>query len=89
MSIYSDYWSNPKFSAPEAYGTWEQQKPKQEKLLNNYFFFDKENAWYKVQAANISDAISQLPDDYEYVRCLLYTSPSPRDKRQSRMPSSA
>ena len=24
-----------------------------------------------------------------YRRCLLYTSPSPRDKRQSRMPSSA
>ena len=24
-----------------------------------------------------------------YYRCLLYTSPSPRDKRQSRMPSSA
>ena len=24
-----------------------------------------------------------------YKRCLLYTSPSPRDKRQSRMPSSA
>ena len=24
-----------------------------------------------------------------YERCLLYTSPSPRDKRQSRMPSSA
>ena len=24
-----------------------------------------------------------------YQRCLLYTSPSPRDKRQSRMPSSA
>ena len=28
--------------------------------------------------------------DREHVRdCLLYTSPSPRDKRQSRMPSSA
>ena len=32
--------------------------------------------------------------DYEYIindckPCLLYTSPSPRDKRQSRMPSSA
>ena len=26
---------------------------------------------------------------YEYDACLLYTSPSPRDKRQSRMPSSA
>ena len=25
----------------------------------------------------------------EYYSCLLYTSPSPRDKRQSRMPSSA
>ena len=25
----------------------------------------------------------------ESVSCLLYTSPSPRDKRQSRMPSSA
>ena len=27
--------------------------------------------------------------DFEVVDCLLYTSPSPRDKRQSRMPSSA
>ena len=26
---------------------------------------------------------------YELYFCLLYTSPSPRDKRQSRMPSSA
>ena len=30
------------------------------------------------------------PDSYDFVtNCLLYTSPSPRDKRQSRMPSSA
>ena len=29
---------------------------------------------------------SQLVENYG---CLLYTSPSPRDKRQSRMPSSA
>ena len=28
-------------------------------------------------------------DGYQYDPCLLYTSPSPRDKRQSRMPSSA
>ena len=27
--------------------------------------------------------------DIEKYPCLLYTSPSPRDKRQSRMPSSA
>ena len=28
-------------------------------------------------------------DSYKVIICLLYTSPSPRDKRQSRMPSSA
>ena len=30
-----------------------------------------------------------LSDGGEDTGCLLYTSPSPRDKRQSRMPSSA
>ena len=29
------------------------------------------------------------PAQENYMSCLLYTSPSPRDKRQSRMPSSA
>ena len=32
--------------------------------------------------------ISLIAFDH-YLNCLLYTSPSPRDKRQSRMPSSA
>ena len=32
--------------------------------------------------------LSQLIE-HTHDRCLLYTSPSPRDKRQSRMPSSA
>ena len=32
------------------------------------------------------DSVTQM---YENKCCLLYTSPSPRDKRQSRMPSSA
>ena len=40
------------------------------------------------------DIVRKLPDDAEISfkqsgDCLLYTSPSPRDKRQSRMPSSA
>ena len=30
-----------------------------------------------------------LSTNTRYIYCLLYTSPSPRDKRQSRMPSSA
>ena len=36
-----------------------------------------------------SDSFSLRKEIYEYPACLLYTSPSPRDKRQSRMPSSA
>ena len=34
-------------------------------------------------------SFSLLAWAYEFSTCLLYTSPSPRDKRQSRMPSSA
>ena len=34
----------------------------------------------------VEEATRNMPLD---VDCLLYTSPSPRDKRQSRMPSSA
>ena len=36
-----------------------------------------------------TEKITIEPWDYRYYACLLYTSPSPRDKRQSRMPSSA
>ena len=39
----------------------------------------EEYAWY----------FDNADDAYQLVGCLLYTSPSPRDKRQSRMPSSA
>ena len=36
------------------------------------------------------DSSSELESDKDaFSNCLLYTSPSPRDKRQSRMPSSA
>ena len=37
--------------------------------------------------AKANELAAQIPDSF--VPCLLYTSPSPRDKRQSRMPSSA
>ena len=33
--------------------------------------------------------VEQIATNYREYICLLYTSPSPRDKRQSRMPSSA
>ena len=40
----------------------------------------------KRKIADVADVSSQLVD---YHICLLYTSPSPREKRQSRMTSSA
>ena len=43
------------------------------------------NLYVKVKAQNHYD----IQDMTLYINCLLYTSPSPRDKRQSRMPSSA
>ena len=49
-----------------------------------------------VKKAQINDREQQLQldlkkkiDEGDHKDCLLYTSPSPRDKRQSRMPSSA
>ena len=39
------------------------------------------------EVESIKTSLAEKVDDY--LTCLLYTSPSPRDKRQSRMPSSA
>ena len=39
--------------------------------------------FYKAKPGKLAEAAELMRD------CLLYTSPSPRDKRQSRMPSSA
>ena len=51
-------------------------------------FSDQQSADYQTMCA---DEIDALENDLGLIRnpCLLYTSPSPRDKRQSRMPSSA
>ena len=43
----------------------------------------------KIFDPNLHEAISIVEDPKLDEDCLLYTSPSPRDKRQSRMPSSA
>ena len=59
------------------------------------------NAWVKPdEICKMTDAVIRLWRDngerdkrpkgrFRLYLCLLYTSPSPRDKRQSRMPSSA
>ena len=47
------------------------------------------NGKAQVVTINNKPAINRLAKSWEPDACLLYTSPSPRDKRQSRMPSSA
>ena len=50
----------------------------------------KDRGWYNRLSAEQKKAFSAwMMMRYASSVCLLYTSPSPRDKRQSRMPSSA
>ena len=46
-------------------------------------------AGYDMDYLEADDGSVALEKIDDYNPCLLYTSPSPRDKRQSRMPSSA
>ena len=46
----------------------------------------------KILSKNRDGFVKRVLSEHEqalFTNCLLYTSPSPRDKRQSRMPSSA
>ena len=66
-------------------------------LLASTDFWEDMDVW----SSSLQEAMPEMdvrvyPDEgnvneieYAVVCCLLYTSPSPRDKRQSRMPSSA
>ena len=48
------------------------------------------NLPYEPPYRSVIDAASQIAyDEDRYMSCLLYTSPSPRDRTRSRMPSSA
>ena len=59
--------------------------------IENKIYF--KNLLNKIAECSIEDLEDNLENlyhvDAELNGCLLYTSPSPRDKRQSRMPSSA
>ena len=47
------------------------------------------NGTTPIPKADIEAKIAELPTEEEEITCLLYTSPSPRDRTRSRMPSSA
>ena len=60
-------------------------------LENRVKLLLRENTVFEHQIINAATRSESLLGDLgrSLVTCLLYTSPSPRDKRQSRMPSSA
>ena len=44
---------------------------------------------YNIKFMSINEFIDKYTFSYDNKTCLLYTSPSPRDRTRSRMPSSA
>ena len=73
--------------------------------MDNTLIMDVSGAWVRKSEASSADQMNALADEKErqfvakYLgdaidpigteACLLYTSPSPRDRQKSRMPSSA
>ena len=63
------------------------------------FYLPLANALLGLETKTLSDAkkvlsaaktfLADVPDEDKWDTCLLYTSPSPRDRTRSRMPSSA
>ena len=60
-------------------------------LLNSFILLSHSKDSSHASAEWQIEAYGTAAPDFigNYATCLLYTSPSPRDKRQSRMPSSA
>ena len=76
---------------PENEETWDERLAWKTLWITTFSLFLAFVAWFlpsalipKLNPLGYSFSTTQL-----YWICLLYTSPSPRDKRQSRMPSSA
>ena len=63
-------------------GTWLFKEIKHDLVFFNNFAI----AWAVILSSHLLFVFIKKPKDYN---CLLYTSPSPRDQRGSRMPSSA
>ena len=60
-------------------------------IAQTFALFDFNVKLYDISLSNLDNAKKTILKNLERMvnNCLLYTSPSPRDKRQSRMPSSA
>ena len=61
-------------------------------VVAEFFFCRPRQQWRMETVADvvpIREVVAEVVADVVPTRCLLYTSPSPRDKPRSRMPSSA
>ena len=59
------------------------------KNINIKYLCGNSSAGKKISSYDTSLKSKKLPRITKYNNCLLYTSPSPRDRTRSRMPSSA
>ena len=85
LSIVPTDISMPETQSSDDY--WVQQILKKTHYSNSY---DNEGGIHCIMAGMNSNPLSpQTVWRRSYYSCLLYTSPSPRDQRGSRMPSSA
>ena len=58
--------------------------------LDDYVSWRNVEGWvYYIDDEHLTIEIGVRPKEDDLVPCLLYTSPSPRDAHESRMPSSA
>ena len=85
----------------ETLSTSEKEVPKIKLGLQDKYDAEKKEEPHakRLDENNIKDVADQLPEPVGYrllvlpftpkENCLLYTSPSPRDRQKSRMPSSA
>ena len=68
----------------------EKEKAKESLGLGSFMALDGERRNVRISgASSIHGGLRTNTRNDMFKDCLLYTSPSPRDKRQSRMPSSA
>ena len=99
MSLDRFYNKSPVFAqniACSVYGYLERRKRFSAEFyrllgeLKNSDYFDRDQI-QSYSNAKLAKSLNCALEKSEYYQniCLLYTSPSPRDKRQSRMPSSA
>ena len=66
----------------------EKLRARYKEILEAYLQHNDEEELYKTSLLS-KELINNRVDPDEIIACLLYTSPSPRDRTRSRMPSSA